>query len=127
MHVSTSLLFSALALSTASSAATTGKTTGCGRPLPEGITPGETHEANFTSGGKQRSYRMHIPSSYSRYNAAPVIFSFHGRHKTAKEQEELSQFSNEKWNPNAIAIYPQGIDVCFFFSRRSLIRSTPNN
>lgn len=111
MHISTSLLFSALALSTASSAAATGKTTGCGRPLPEGITPGKTQEAKFTSGGRERSYRMHIPSSYDRYKASPVIFSFHGRSKTAKGQEELSQFSNEEWNPNAIAIYPQGIDV----------------
>ncbi|KAK5691676.1 hypothetical protein LTS12_028757, partial [Elasticomyces elasticus] len=110
MHISTSVLFGALALSTASSAAAVGKTTGCGRPVPEGITPGKTHVANFTSGGTQRSYRMHIPSSYNKDKAAPVIFSFHGRSKTAKGQEELSQFSNEEWNPDAIAIYPQGID-----------------
>lgn len=90
--------------------------------MPEGITPGKTHVANFTSGGTQRSYRMHIPSGYNKDKAAPVIFSFHGRSKTAKGQEELSQFSNEEWNPDAIAIYPQGIDVCFLPFRLGLVQ-----
>jgi poly(3-hydroxybutyrate) depolymerase len=43
--------------------------------------------------------------------AIPLIFSFHGRTKTAESQEQLSQFSNEAWNPDAIAVYPQGLDV----------------
>lgn len=111
MHLPTSLLLSgAVTLGIAAAE----RSAGCGKSLPEAITPGETHMANFTSNGTVRSYRIHLPSNYDDNNAVPVIFSFHGRSKTAKGQEDLSQFSNEKWNPNAIAIYPQGIDVCLF-------------
>lgn len=28
-----------------------------------------------------------------------------------RQQEQLSQFSDETWNPNMISVYPQGIDV----------------
>lgn len=108
MHLPTSLLLSgAITLGFAAAE----RSAGCGKSLPEAITLGKTHMANFTSDGTVRSYRIHLPSNYDDNNAVPVIFSFHGRSKTAKGQEDLSQFSNEKWNPNAIAIYPQGIDV----------------
>lgn len=70
--------------------------------------------ANITTeDGRQRSYRIHVPSKYDGHTPVPLIFSFHGRTKTAEIQEKLSQFSNEEWNPNAIAIYPQGVKVCF--------------
>lgn len=86
---------------------------GCDKPLPKAQEPGKSHNVTdfTTEDGRKRSYIIHIPSNYDKSKAVPLIFSFHGRHKTAGGQEALSQFSNEDWNPDAIAVYPQGINV----------------
>ncbi|KAI9925719.1 hypothetical protein ASPWEDRAFT_42377 [Aspergillus wentii DTO 134E9] len=84
---------------------------GCGKPLPKAQGKGGDYPTNFTtSDGTARKYIIHIPSNYDQDKPVPVIFSFHGRTKTAEEQQGLSQFSNEDWNPDAIAVYPQGLD-----------------
>ncbi|CZR65631.1 probable poly(3-hydroxybutyrate) depolymerase [Phialocephala subalpina] len=86
---------------------------GCGKDLPKAQQPpgGESHQTSFTqSDGTGRTYLIHIPSNYDKNTAVPLIFSFHGRTKDSAEQEELSQFSNEAFNPNGIAVYPQGIE-----------------
>ncbi|CAG8979105.1 hypothetical protein HYALB_00000236 [Hymenoscyphus albidus] len=88
---------------------------GCGKNLPAHITAGgQSHEVNFTtvsggSPGMKRQYWIHVPSNYNKDKPAPLIFSFHGNGGTAANQEDLSQFSNESWNPNAIAVYPLGV------------------
>lgn len=85
---------------------------GCGKALPRHQDVGGSYSTSITTeDGRERSYIIHIPSNYNKYKPVPVIFSFHGRTRTAEVQEKLSQFSNEKWNPNAIAVYPQGIKV----------------
>jgi poly(3-hydroxybutyrate) depolymerase len=87
---------------------------GCGKDLPKAQTPpgGASHQTDFQqSDGTPRTYLIHIPSNYDKNTPVPLIFSFHGRHKNSSEQEALSQFSNEDWNPNGIAVYPQGINV----------------
>jgi hypothetical protein len=53
---------------------------------------------------------------------SPNKFRCHGGGKTSAEQEELSQFSNEYFNPNGIAVYPQGIDVSFFLDFTTNLR-----
>lgn len=87
---------------------------GCGKDLPAIDTPpgGLGRKTSFTQAdGTPRIYRIHIPSNYDKDTPVPVIFSFHGHGGTAKDQEALSQFSNETFNPNAIAVYPQGLKV----------------
>jgi poly(3-hydroxybutyrate) depolymerase len=88
------------------------KSAGCGKELPAGQTPpgGDSHQVPFTTTAlpHNRTYLVHIPSNYDKNKAVPLIFSFHGHGKTSKGQETLSQFSNESWNPNGIAVYPQG-------------------
>ncbi|KAH8651885.1 putative ferulic acid esterase [Tricladium varicosporioides] len=86
---------------------------GCGKPLPVAQQPagGASHPTNFTqTNGAKRTYLIHIPSNYNPNTPVPVIFSFHGNGKTSEQQEDLSQFSNEEFNKNAIAVYPQGVD-----------------
>jgi poly(3-hydroxybutyrate) depolymerase len=90
------------------------KSAGCGKDLPAAQTPpgGASHQTEFTqSDGTARTYLIHIPSNYDKNTPTPLILSFHGRGKNSSEQEGLSQFSNEDWNPNGIAVYPQGIKV----------------
>ncbi|KAF7590083.1 hypothetical protein BBP40_003285 [Aspergillus hancockii] len=91
--------------------ASAARSPGCGQALPPNQSPGGPSDGvNFTTAdGTQRYYLVHIPSNYDVNTPAPLIFSFHGRGKTAEGQEQLSQFSNEAWNPNGIAIYPQGL------------------
>ncbi|KAL9109764.1 MAG: hypothetical protein Q9227_005633 [Pyrenula ochraceoflavens] len=60
------------------------------------------------SGGLNRSYLIYLPESYKTNTPAPLILSYHGRTKDAAEQELLSQFSNPTYNPDAIAVYPNG-------------------
>ena len=113
MHLQT--LLSAILLSGLASAANS-NSPGCDKPLPKAQEPGKSHNVTdfTTEDGRKRSYIVHIPSNYDQSKAVPLIFSFHGRHKTAGGQEDLSQFSNEDWNPDAIAVYPQGIDVRYY-------------
>ncbi|KAE8371754.1 Alpha/Beta hydrolase protein [Aspergillus bertholletiae] len=104
-------VLSVILLYTAAGLASAAGSSGCGQPLPPNQTPGgSSYGVNFTtSDGAQRFYRVHIPSAYDENKPAPLIFSFHGRGKTAESQEKLSQFSNGQWNPDAIAVYPQGL------------------
>lgn len=104
-----SILFSGCAYATPSA--------GCGKDLPTNITAGGheglAQKVQFTtvsggSPGMARKYWIHVPSNYNKTNPTPLIFSFHGNGQLATYQEELSQFSNETWNPNAIAVYPLG-------------------
>lgn len=107
------LFLTTAVLYTALPSATT-KSGGCGKPLPTAQSPagGASHQVHFTqSDGTARTYLIHIPSNYDVNTAVPLIFSFHGRGKDSAGQEALSQFSNEEWNPDGIAVYPQGIDV----------------
>ncbi|TVY42228.1 Feruloyl esterase B [Lachnellula occidentalis] len=73
--------------------------------LPQDQTPGVA----FTqSDGTDRNYLIHIPSTYVSTTPAELIFSFHGHGAKASDQEDISQFSNATFNPNGIAVYPQG-------------------
>jgi poly(3-hydroxybutyrate) depolymerase len=103
-----------LLLLTSIASATATQSSGCGKPLPKAQQPagGASHRVHLNqTNGTPRTYLIHIPTSYSSDKPAPLIFSFHGRGKNASSQEELSQFSNEAWNPDGIAVYPQGIAV----------------
>jgi poly(3-hydroxybutyrate) depolymerase len=79
---------------------------GCG---VDPVLPAGTTET-FALG--DRSYRLHLPTNYDKNSPSgiPLILSFHGNDKNALNQENLSQFSNEDYNPNAIAVYPNGVD-----------------
>jgi poly(3-hydroxybutyrate) depolymerase len=88
---------------------------GCSKPLPQNAVVGKSQNMSIESGGLERSYRLHIPKSYDATNYVPLILSFHGRGKSAKQQEELSQFASTKVNPDAISVFPQGYMVLFSF------------
>ncbi|KAE8385808.1 Alpha/Beta hydrolase protein [Aspergillus alliaceus] len=81
---------------------------GCGQSISLNQGPGSSQSVIFTtSDGIHRPYRIYIPSSYSINTPTPLIFSFHGWNRSLEWQESLTQFSNETWNPDTIAVYPQ--------------------
>jgi poly(3-hydroxybutyrate) depolymerase len=102
-----------LILSAVVAVVTAKKSGGCDKPIPEGVRPGESADLtiNSESGVTPRRYRLHIPEPYEESTPIPLILSFHGRGKTGKYQEALSQFSNATYGFEGIAVYPEGIPV----------------
>ncbi|MCJ1407044.1 hypothetical protein MMC19_001114 [Ptychographa xylographoides] len=78
-------------------------------PLHPG-NPTEEFTIHSPSGGGDRSFLIHRPDSYATTSAAPLILVFHGKDQTAAEIEAQSQFSEPYFNPDAIVVYPQGIN-----------------
>jgi poly(3-hydroxybutyrate) depolymerase len=74
-----------------------------------GTNPPDSGSYTIRSGGLTRKYIVNVPSAYDEDVAAPLILSFHGNGKTAASQEDLSDFDDEGWNPDAISVYPQGV------------------
>ncbi|MFJ4783772.1 alpha/beta hydrolase family esterase [Streptomyces sp. NPDC088794] len=77
---------------------------GCSGPNSQ-IPPGRTTSRTLTVGGLQRTYRVHIPATYTGTNPRSLILSFHGHGRTAAFQESLTQLSTV----NALLVYPQGV------------------
>jgi hypothetical protein len=97
----------------ATSGSNSNTSSGCGSPLPARVVAGGSSTTfNFLSpDGNTRTYAIRVPALYNISRAAPLIFSFHGRGDTAANQEALSGFSNDQWNPYGIAVYPSGVNV----------------
>jgi poly(3-hydroxybutyrate) depolymerase len=87
------------------------RASGCGTTSSSSIQNGKSANISIESGGLHRSYLLHIPKSYHSSTPVALILSFHGRTRDAKQQEELSQLSNPSFNPDWIAVYPQGVAV----------------
>ncbi|KAF7713578.1 Feruloyl esterase [Penicillium ucsense] len=96
---------------------TSASVSGCGSDIPWAFpNPGRSKSLHLPN--SDREYRLHIPTNYDKDKPTPLYFSFHGATRDMNEQESLSQFSNPEFNPNGIAIYPNG--------RNGLWLSNPN-
>ncbi len=82
----------------------TGETCSPARPQPSGTTV-----KSLVSGGLTRSYRVHVPASYTGASPVPVVFSFHGHGSNAIEQEVYSGFSAKSDSAGFIAVFPDGV------------------
>lgn len=80
-----------------------GGSPGCG--TNPGQAPGTSQTHTLDSGGRERSYRVHLPEGYRSDRAYPVVLAFHGQGRTSAYMEELTGFSAAS---DAIAVYPQG-------------------
>lgn len=107
--ISSSIIF----LATVVSCQASQKSDGCGKPIPRVLKLGESRNFTFesASGKSPRKYRLHVPTTYKLDEPVPLIFSFHGRGKDMEFQEQLSQFSNQSYGFNGIAVYPEGVPV----------------
>ena len=112
MHSPTALFFTSLLASVSALSASSG----CGTSLSSNIKKGGTGSSNtisITSGGRTRTFLLHIPTNYSPSSARGLIFSFHGRGGSSSKQETLSGFSDPFFNKDLLAVYPQGLDNQF--------------
>jgi len=110
MLISLIVLLQLLAVSSALYTRSLGyRTSGCG------IAHSSLLGANSTtwtiaSSGVERKFLVYVPSTYNAHQPTGVIFSYHGNSRTAQYQETLSRFSDPAFNPDHIAVYPQGLN-----------------
>jgi polyhydroxybutyrate depolymerase len=81
-------------------------TTGCGKASP--TVPGQTIETSLTSGGLQRTYRLHVPVGYNSHQMTSLVLNFPGMNETAKEQESYTHYSALADQQHFLVVYPQG-------------------
>ena len=83
-----------------------GTTAACsGKPT----TPGD-YLWSVMSGGRARTFRVHVPASYSATVATPVVLNFHGFGSDAAQQEALSRMVAVSDESGFIAVAPQGVN-----------------
>ncbi len=82
-------------------------TSGCDQPPP--FPAGTSHDASLVAGGRQRSYRVHIPVHYRPSHQYPLVLNFHGHGSSAAQQENYTGFSQLADRQGFVVAYPQGI------------------
>jgi polyhydroxybutyrate depolymerase len=66
---------------------------------------GATATGTITSGGRARTYLVHLPAGYRADRPTPVVLAFHGRKGTGNDIEAFSGIDSL----DAIAVYPRGL------------------
>ncbi|MEU3183466.1 ferulic acid esterase [Streptomyces sp. NPDC006923] len=81
----------------------TAKAAACRLPAPQ--QPGTSEQHTLTSGGRERTYQLHLPAGYTGKRDWPVVLAFHGRGNTGAGTEEFSKLSTLP----AVVVYPNGV------------------
>jgi polyhydroxybutyrate depolymerase len=76
---------------------------GCGKAAPQ--QPGTSEQHTIGSGGRDRTYQLHLPPDYDAARVWPVVLAYHGRGNTGAGTEEFSKLSTLP----AIVAYPNGV------------------
>ncbi|WP_232664546.1 alpha/beta hydrolase family esterase [Pseudonocardia sp. TRM90224] len=76
---------------------------GCGQAAPQ--QPGTSARHTIQSGGRDRTYQLHLPADYNPHRPYPLIVAYHGRGNTGAGTEEFSKLSTLP----AVVAYPDGV------------------
>lgn len=91
------------AQSTSTTVASSGSTTS--GAIPHGDTTGK-----ISSGGRVRTFLVHVPRSYEGSKSVPLLISFHGHGGTGATQAKLTHMSSVADENGFIVVYPDGVD-----------------
>ena len=83
-------------------------TSGCGAAAPGAPLQ------SVTVNGLERSFILHVPATYDPNRPHELIFAFHGR--TNSNAQVQQYFGLEAAFPNALILYPQGIQLATGFT-----------
>lgn len=61
--------------------------------------------------GNERTYLLHVPSTYDGETAVPVVFMLHGRGSTGEEMGFSTDMSRIAGEEGFIVVYPDGVDA----------------
>ena len=75
---------------------------GCGRPAPK------TGDRNIAVADSTRQYILDLPTGYDPNKAYPLVFSFHGRGRTASDFRTSSNLG-EAMGDDVVLVHPQGL------------------
>ena len=76
------------------------------QPLPKA---GDS-TVTLQSGGRSRTYVLHVPSGLSVGMALPVVIDLHGAGGNGKQQQGMSGFNSLADKEKFLAIFPDGVD-----------------
>jgi poly(3-hydroxybutyrate) depolymerase len=60
------------------------------------------------SNGDTRNYLLHVPRNYNKSSPVGLLWVYPGRNGDNGHAESFTQFSDPKYNPNMMVVYPQG-------------------
>ncbi len=63
----------------------------------------------IVSSGVEREYLLHVPASYDRTKATPLVISMHGAGLWPAAQKEISRWNEEADRQGFIVVYPAGV------------------
>lgn len=70
----------------------------------------QTTVHSLTFGGLTRSYRLHLPPTYTGATAVPLVFNLHGYTSNALQQEFYSEMNAVSDTAGFILVYPDGVN-----------------
>lgn len=82
---------------------------GCAATSPGGSADQPTQRYGITSGGRQRSYLLHVPPSYDG-RPMPLLVALHPALATGERMEKLTHFDTLADREGFIVAYPDGIN-----------------
>jgi hypothetical protein len=62
----------------------------------------------LTSGGRDRFFAVHLPTTYNPHASTPLILNFHGYNMDEVEQEDLTHLSRKSDSAGFIVVTPRG-------------------
>ena len=69
--------------------------------------PGD-YDRTIMSGGMERFYNVHVPSSYVSSRPTPVVLNFHGAGGNPQTQRTISRMNQSSERDGFIVVYPRG-------------------
>jgi polyhydroxybutyrate depolymerase len=86
---------------------------GCtGAPAPDGILPAGDHERRLAHGGRERSYRLHVPPG-SAGVGRPLLLAFHGGGGSGPSFQRYAGFDPLADRDGWLVAYPNGTNRIF--------------
>jgi polyhydroxybutyrate depolymerase len=73
-----------------------------------GLVPGETTRT-ITIGGRNRTFLLHVPPSYTGLSSVPLVLDLHGLSSNSGQQAGLSGFRRKSDEAGFIVAWPQGV------------------
>lgn len=89
-------------------------TSGCGRlrrqPADQADSTGRSERISLNSGGLERTCSVHVPPSYRKGMAVPLVLVFHGGGGTGEGMEKLTHMDEVADDGGFMVVYPDGVD-----------------
>jgi len=69
-----------------------------------------SHALKLQVGDTERTYRLHVPDSFSRLKPASLVVALHGLGGTGAQMERITQFSKLSDERGFVVVYPDGLN-----------------